>query len=257
MIAGRGGLLEPSTIVAHCLLIETGGELVLVDTGFGLGDCSSPKRIGWPVRAVVRPRFEESESAIRQIEARGLDPGDVRHIITTHLDPDHAGGIGDFPGAEVHLHAAELAAAQSPPRLERLRYVREQWGENPRWVEHEKGGDRWLGFESIRLLPGVDAEIALIPLPGHTAGHSGVAVNTPDGWLLHCGDAFFFAGEIETPRRCPPGLRFIQTLDDHDGGARHHNQERLRELQREHGDQVTLICSHDPGMLAAVERPTS
>jgi SAM-dependent methyltransferase len=27
------------------------------------------------------------------------------------------------------------------------------------------------GFESIRLLPGLDAEIAMIPLPGHTTGH--------------------------------------------------------------------------------------
>ena len=89
----------------------------------------------------------------------------------------------------------------------------------------------------------------MIPLPGHTAGHCGVAINTPDGWLLHCGDAFFFAGEIETPPRCPPGLRFFQTLNQHDGKARHRNQERLRELQRVHGDDVTLLCSHDPQML--------
>jgi len=40
LLAGRGGLLEPSTMIAHCLLLEAGGELVLVDTGFGLGDCS-------------------------------------------------------------------------------------------------------------------------------------------------------------------------------------------------------------------------
>ena len=79
----------------------------------------------------------------------------------------------------------------------------------------------------------------MIPLPGHTAGHCGVAINTPDGWLLHCGDAFFFAGEIETPRRCPPGLRFFQTLNQHDGKARHRNQERLRELQRVHGGDVS------------------
>ena len=89
----------------------------------------------------------------------------------------------------------------------------------------------------------------MIPLTGHTAGHCGVAINTPDGWLLHCGDAFFFAGEIETPRRCPPGLRFFQTLDQHDGKARHRNQERLRELQRVHGGDVELVCSHDPQML--------
>jgi hypothetical protein len=31
-----------------------------------------------------------------------------------------------------------------------------------------------------------------------------------------------------------------------DGDARRCNQERLRELAREHGDEVELFCSHDP-----------
>ena len=253
LLAGRGGLLEPSRVVAHCLLLEAGGELVLVDTGFGLGDCSDPNRLGRRFRALVRPVCEESETAVRQLEGLGYDPADVRHIITTHLDLDHAGGIGDFPEAQIHLFASELAEAQSPGLLERARYVRSQWGENPHWVEYRGGGDHWFGFESIRLLPDLDCEIALIPLPGHTAGHCGVALKTADGWLLHCGDAFFFHGEVESPPRCPPGLRFFQNLNQHDGKARHHNQERLRELRREHGDEVTLICSHDAEMLHATE----
>ncbi|MGC1814984.1 MAG: hypothetical protein WA696_12670, partial [Solirubrobacterales bacterium] len=37
LLSGHGGLVEPTKIVAHCLLIEADGELVLVDTGFGLG----------------------------------------------------------------------------------------------------------------------------------------------------------------------------------------------------------------------------
>src|SRR4249920_548738 len=145
LLAGHGGLLETTTIVAHCLLIEAGGELILVDTGFGLGDCLNPKRLGQPFRALVAPACEESESAIRQIEALGHDPADVRHIVT-----------------------AELAAARSPSLTERTRYNSEQWGPSPIWVEHGAGGDSWFGFESIRLLPSVDAEIAMIPLPGHS-----------------------------------------------------------------------------------------
>jgi glyoxylase-like metal-dependent hydrolase (beta-lactamase superfamily II) len=254
LLAGQGGLLETTKIVAHCLLIEAGGELVVVDTGFGLGDWSDPKRLGQPFRALVAPTCREQETAVRQIEALGHDPSDVRHVITTHLDLDHAGGIGDFPDAQIHVFAAELAAAKSPPLMERARYVSSQWGESPLWVEHGAGGDSWFGFESIRLLPDLDAEIAMIPLPGHSTGHCGVAVNTSEGWLLHCGDSFFFRGEIETPRRCPPGLRFFQTINQHDGKARHRNQERLRELQRDHGDEVKLFCSHDPQMLEAAQR---
>lgn len=251
LLSGRGGLLEPTRLVAHCLLIEADDELVLVDTGFGLNDCSDPRRLGMRFRALVRPVCNESESAIRQVEALGHDPTEVRHIITTHLDLDHAGGLGDFPDAQVHVLGAELAYAQHPSLIEGSRYIKAQWDHGPNWVEYGSGGDSWFGFESIRLLPGLDAEIALIPLPGHTIGHCGVAINGPDGWLLHCGDAFFYAGEIETPSRCPPGLRLFQNLNQHDGKARHHNQERLRKLNREHSDEVTLICSHDVQMLDA------
>lgn len=255
ILLGEGGLLAKARIVAHCLLIEAGGELVLVDTGYGLGDVANPKRLGHPFRDMVRPVLREEETAIRQVEAMGRDPKDVRHIVATHLDRDHAGGIGDFPDAQTHLFAAELAAAiEQPTFKDRNRYLSEQWGENPNWVEYGAGGDAWFGFESIRVIPDLDAEIALIPLPGHTTGHCGVAINSSDGWLLHAGDAFFFDGEIETPRRCPPGLRFFQTINQHDGEARHHNQERLRELQREHGGEVEIFCSHDAKMYDSAAR---
>ena len=112
MLVGEGGLR--ARIVAHCLLIEAGGGLVLVDTGYGLGDVANPKRLGHPFRDMVRPRLIEDETAIRQVEALGHNPKDVRHIVATHLDVDHAGGIGDFPGAEVHLFASELVAAKAP-----------------------------------------------------------------------------------------------------------------------------------------------
>jgi glyoxylase-like metal-dependent hydrolase (beta-lactamase superfamily II) len=255
LLAGEGGWLETSPVVAHCLLIEAGGELVLVDTGFGTADCANPKRLGRGFNVFVAPKCRAEETAVRQIEELGLDPGDVRHIVTTHLDVDHAGGLGDFPGAQVHLTGAELEATKSRSLLERSRYIQAQWAHGPNWATYDAGGDSWFGFESIRLLPDLDAEIALIPLPGHTAGHSGVAINTPDGWLLHGGDAFFFRGEIETPPRCPPGLRFFQQINQHDGKARHANQARLRELKRAHGDEVTLLCSHDPKMLEWTKTP--
>jgi glyoxylase-like metal-dependent hydrolase (beta-lactamase superfamily II) len=106
-----------------------------------------------------------------------------------------------------------------------------------------------MGFRSVRILPGADAEILLIPLPGHTLGHTGVAVRRGDGWLLHCGDAYFHHGEVQTPPHCPPGLRFFQNLNQADGSRRHENQERLRELAARHGDEVELICSHDAHLL--------
>lgn len=211
---------------------------------------SNPKRLGQPFRAAVRPRCDAFEPAVEQIKAMGLDPADVRHIIVTHLDLDHAGGLPDFPAAEVHVFADELATLdQSLSLRERGRQVRAQFAHGPKWASHTVDGDEWFGFESVRLLPGIDLEIAMVPLAGHSAGHCGIAVNHGGGWLLHCGDAYFHHGEVETPHSCPAGLRIFQNIVGHDRRRRLENQERLRELAREHGSEVELICSHDPAYL--------
>ena len=202
-LTGEGGLLAEARLICHCLLIEGAEGLVLVDTGFGLDDVRKPRQLGLVFNALVRPRVDAREAAITQIRGLGFDPHDVRHIITTHLDLDHAGGLPDFPDAEVHLLGLELEAAMNPGWRDRPRYVAAHWAHGPRWVEHAAGGERWHGFDSVRILPGSDAEILLIPLIGHSRGHAGVAVRQGDGWLLHCGDSFFHHGEVEHAAALP------------------------------------------------------
>jgi glyoxylase-like metal-dependent hydrolase (beta-lactamase superfamily II) len=247
LINGDGGLLARGQIVCHCLAIEGGEGLVLVDTGFGMEDARNPRQLGSLFGALMSPRPEVETTALKQLEALGFAAGDVRHIVTTHLDLDHAGGLPDFPDAEVHLLAAELEAALHPALNDRLRYIGgAHWRHDPKWVTHGAGGEEWLGFESVRILPGLEAEILLVPLIGHTRGHTAVAIRSGQGWLLHCGDAYFNHGELQTPPSCPPMLRFFQNLTAADNKARKANQERLRELAARHGEEVTLLCSHDP-----------
>ena len=42
LIDGRSGWFERARFVSHCLLVETGDGLALVDTGLGLGDVLDP-----------------------------------------------------------------------------------------------------------------------------------------------------------------------------------------------------------------------
>ena len=44
------------------------------------------------------------------------------------------------------------------------------------------GGEPWMGFDAVRDLDGLPPEILLVPLAGHTWGHSGVAVR--EEWQL-------------------------------------------------------------------------
>jgi glyoxylase-like metal-dependent hydrolase (beta-lactamase superfamily II) len=78
-----------------------------------------------------------------------------------------------------------------------------------------------------------------------------VAIRDGDGWLLHCGDAYFHHGEVSTPPHCPKGIGAFAAFDQVDGAARRNNVERLRELAQRHADEVTLICSHDASYLDA------
>ena len=241
----------PAALVCHTLLLETDQGLVLVDTGFGLEDVRDPRpRLSPFFLKMNRPVLNEEMTAVRQLERLGFKPEDVRHIVLTHLDFDHAGGLDDFPTARVHVMAAEAEAAVAQATwLDRRRFRPRQWSTQPHWVQYPmpRGeGERWFGFECVRELAGLPPEILLVPLVGHTLGHTGVAVRLSDGWLLHAGDAYFHHEEMNPHRsRCTPGLWAYQELMQKDGRLRKLNQERLRELVRRHDRDVRVFCAHD------------
>lgn len=251
LINGQAGWLHPAEMVCHCLLIETAAGLVLVDTGIGSQDIRRPEQLGRAFLQGTRPRLDHQETALAQIQALGFTPRDVRHIIVTHLDLDHAGGLPDFPEAAVHVFAPELAAAMNPTWRERHRYLRTQFAHGPNWVPHHLEGERWFGFEAVRALPGVMEEVLLVPLLGHTRGHAGVAVRDATGWRLHCGDAYFYHGLMDIDRpHTTPGLALVERLTQTNARMRLHNQARLRQLLRHHGEEVRVFCAHDPVELA-------
>ncbi len=208
-----GGRVLPAAMVAHCLLVERADGLLLVDTGFGRDDVATPARLGRVVVGALRPALEPAETAAAQVLALGHRIEDVTDVVVTHLDLDHAGGLADFPGARVHVLEAELAAATRPTVRERARYLSAQWAHGPRWVTHRVEGEEWHGFGAVTALAD---DVLLVPLHGHTRGHCGVAVRRPvdrgGGWLLHAGDAYFDAGEKETPAHARPGLRLFQRV---------------------------------------------
>lgn len=246
---GRSGGLE-ARLVCHCLLVETANALVLVDTGYGLRDVADPRgRLSAFFLRLMRPELREEMTAVRQIAALGFDPLDVRHVVLTHLDFDHAGGLDDFPQAAVHMLARERDTAL-PRRtwLDRQRYRPQQWSTQPSWRTYPTDtGDAWLGFSCVRRLEGLPPEILLVPLLGHTLGHAGVAVQRDTGWLLLAGDAYFYHREMDlADPRCTPGLRFYQWMMEKDRAQRLFNQQRLRQLRRTHGGEVAIVCSHDP-----------
>lgn len=257
-VNGHGSPFASGELVCHCLVVETSAGVVLVDTGLGTGDIADPlDSLPGPIwQSVVRAELDIDETMIRQLERMGIGADEVRNIVLTHLDFDHAGGLPDFPNATVHVMREEYEAAMRPEKwTEHERYSWRQRNHQPIWRLHEADQvEKWMDFDAIRPLPGLEPDILMIPLPGHTRGHCGVAVKDGPRWLLHAGDAFFHHAELNPEKReCPFGLRMYQRLFADDHRRRQHSLERLREFSQAHGDEVRVICSHDPDQLI-VER---
>jgi glyoxylase-like metal-dependent hydrolase (beta-lactamase superfamily II) len=261
LFRGEGSLLSRGHLICHCLLIETGEGLVLVDTGLGLADIQHPReRLGGPYTAVAAPVLDPRETAVDHVEKLGFSPSDVRHIVLTHMDLDHAGGLSDFPAALVHLYRPEHDAAMARATIgERGRYRPVQWAHGPRFRLYDGSGERWFGFERVCRLEGLPPEILIVPVTGHTRGHAAIAVRIPSAapasgdapwsgreWLLHAGDAYFHRGEMDPTRpSCPIGLELFQRAVAIDNEMRLVNQERLRALAREQAGRVRVFCAHD------------
>ena len=243
-------------LCTHCLLIELGEGLVLVDTGYGLQDVRQlSRRLGrlWPL--LLNPQFREEDTALRQVEALGHSARDVRHIILTHLDFDHASGIADFPEATVHLLAAEWQAAQRSlcGLVGSQRYRPLIWNGVQHWRTYPSGGEAWFGFDAVRDLHGLPPELLLILLAGHTLGHAGVAIRTSSGWMLHAGDAYLSAGQLATWPEMPPGLAVYERIMMADPPSARRNLSRLRDLHQERQSDLTIFSSHDTAALMALQ----
>ncbi|MBR6429292.1 MAG: MBL fold metallo-hydrolase [Clostridia bacterium] len=88
-------------------LIDTGDEVILVDTGLPAGtpeevpDESSPAYTGRDICTYMEA-----------LEALGYKPEQVTKILLTHKHADHSGELRSFPGAQVFVNADELGAEE-------------------------------------------------------------------------------------------------------------------------------------------------
>lgn len=167
----------------------------------------------------------DRDDVVSKIAAVGLRPGDVAHVVLTHLHFDHCGGLELLPQATVHAQRRELEFANDPPVYQRDSYIRADWAAVRRWALHE-GEHDVFGDGSIRL----------VPTPGHTPGHQSVLVRLPGRTVILVGDAAYHPQKM-AERKLPGYLWNPDALVA--------SWELLEKLRDEH--DAELLFSHYPG----------
>jgi glyoxylase-like metal-dependent hydrolase (beta-lactamase superfamily II) len=246
LLYGKGSHKTWGQIPCQCLLLELKDRLVLVDTGLGCRDISSPwLRLGALTHLALRPKLDLQETAYHQIQRLGYKVEDVRDVIVTHLDPDHAGGLRDFPWAKVHVHESEFKVAvdQFPTFA---RYKTQQWAHGCDWIRYSDFGESWEGFRSVKAPIGLKDQILFVPLEGHSPGSMGVAVRTKQNWLFHVGDAIFQRDELDD-KPSLSALKLFARQNAFSNSDRAENVQRLRQLHKR--GEVRILCSHDESSL--------
>ena len=225
----------------HCVIFQIGERVILLDSGFGTREMLEPNRLlGDDVLWRLSPLIDLRLTAIERLKARGIRPEQVTDIILTHMDNDHAGGVHDFPDATVHVSKEEMESYDSiQPRGPYKPY---QISHRTKFKTYARTDERWFDLEarSLQLPEGLEAK--LVPLPGHTHGHCGVAYREEGGWCLHAGDAYFDT-KINFLEHAP-GLNieiaFQTSADD-----RQASLEKLKTLRARHGAEVQIYSTHD------------
>lgn len=177
----NAGIKDHTSIHINCYLVRGGGRTILIDAGAG--------------------GFRQWGGRLKtNLALAGIQPSQVDAILLTHAHPDHVGGLMDasgeavFPNAELVAHHREIAFWQDDGNLSR---APERARGNFLVARQAFDGyrDRLRTFDAGEVLPGVTA----MPLPGHTAGHTGYRLDSGDKSLLVWGDIVHFP-QIQVPR---------------------------------------------------------
>ena len=174
--------------------IEHPEGVIVVDTG----ETARVMEPGWfprwhpyfhtAVKFDVRPEQEIGP----QLRDRGIEPGDVRKVVLTHMHTDHSGGLSHFPDSEILVSRKEMEVASGT--MGRLRgFLPNRW---PEWfapTRFELDGEAFGPF--AKSLPLTEAgDVRIVPTPGHTPGHVSVVLDEGETVVLFAGDTSYDQG---------------------------------------------------------------
>ena len=194
-------------------LIDTGDEVILVDTGLPAG---TPEEV--PDETSLLFTGKDICSYMEAFAALGYKPEQVTKILLTHKHSDHSGELKSFPNAQIYVNEEELSASELQG-IDNLVPVKFTDGAYYNFPEAQK----------------IREGIYLIKAKGHTNGNSIVIVELDGLFYMIHGDITYVDEALYEDK--------LSIVFD-DLPAARVTQDRVREFVRSH---PTVYCgTHTP-----------
>ena len=194
-------------------LIDTGDEVILVDTGLPAG---TPEEA--PDENSLAFTGKDICTYMEAFAALGYKPEQVTKILLTHRHSDHSGELKSFPNAKIYVNADEMSAAE-------LQGI-------PNLVPVDFTDGAYYNFpDSQKIMDG----IYLINAKGHTNGNSIIIVEKDDLFYMIHGDITYVDEALYEDK--------LSVVFD-DLGAARETQDRIREFVRNH--PTVYMGTHTP-----------
>jgi glyoxylase-like metal-dependent hydrolase (beta-lactamase superfamily II) len=141
----------------------------------------------------------------KALAACGVPLAEVRHLLLTHIHPDHAGAAGalvrESPSLTVHVHEIGAPHLVAPERLEAS--ARRLYGDD---FDRLFGAIEPVPEANVRVAGERVLDLEVFPTPGHAPHH--ISFLGPDG-ACYAGDAtgvLVPRGHFLYPASAPPGI---------------------------------------------------
>lgn len=177
-------------------VLKNGHRSILVDTGYD--NAESARR--------ARPILTQPSQMLADF---GLPPTTIDTIILTHLHYDHAGSLGAFSNATLHVQESEMAYATGPCMCHdhlRMPFTGDHICDVVRSLY---AGRVHFASGTQTVAPGVEVHL----IGGHSRGLQCVRVNTARGWVVLASDAAHYYENYETKKPFPIVVDMQAMLD--------------------------------------------
>ena len=173
MVEAAGYSMEDFRSPCNLAVWQKGDDVVLFDAGSG-------------------PDFMPSAGELwSSLDAAGLSPDDITHVLMTHAHPDHIWGIIDdfdepsFYSARHFIGDREHAYWTDPATMETIGEARQSFAAGASRRLDIMGTGMELFGDGDEVLPGITA----VSTPGHTPGHMAFRITDGGQSALIVGDA--------------------------------------------------------------------